>query len=54
MHARLTPGMASGPKCPWPGTRFIKDRVKGSYMRCGPMKQVALLVEPCARQANTG
>ena len=38
--------MASGPKWPWPGTRFIKDRVNGSKRRWGPMKHVALFVDP--------
>jgi len=47
MCAKLTPGMASGPKWPCPGTSDMKDRVKGSYWRCGPTKHVALCVEPC-------
>jgi hypothetical protein len=44
---RASPGMASGPKWPWPGTRLMKDLVKGSYLRWGPRKQTALFVEPC-------
>ena len=27
---RITPGMASGPKCPCPGMRFMNDLVNGS------------------------
>ena len=42
-----TPGIASGPKWPCPGTSDMNDLVKGSYLRWGPMKHVALLVEPC-------
>ena len=38
---------AAYPKWPCPGTRFMKLLVNGSYRRCGPMKHVALLVEPC-------
>ena len=45
----ITPGMASGPKWPWPGTRLMNDFVNGSYLRCGPRKHVALLVDPYAQ-----
>ena len=38
--------MASGPKWPCPGTSDMKLRVNGSKRRCGPMKHVALFVEP--------
>ena len=34
---------------PWPGTSERKLLVKGSNLRCGPTKQVELLVEPCVR-----
>ena len=27
-------------QCPWPGIKDIKDLVNGSYLRCGPMKQL--------------
>ena len=37
---RASPGIASGPKWPWPGTRDIKLFVNGSYLRWGPMKQL--------------
>ena len=38
---RASPGMASGPKWPWPGTRLRNDLVKGSYWRWGPAQQRA-------------
>ena len=41
LRQRASPGMASGPKWPWPGMSDMKLLVNGSYLRCGPRKQVA-------------
>ena len=38
--------MSAAAHWPWPGTRLMKDLVKGSYLRWGPKKQMALLVLP--------
>jgi len=56
---RASPGIASGPKWPWPGMSDRKDLVNGSYRRLGPRKHVALFVDPwlmksCARVGGAG
>lgn len=52
LRQRASPGMASGPKWPWPGMSDMKLLVNGSYLRCGPRKHVALLVEPCPQNGK--
>ena len=45
---RLTsPGRASAPQWPMPGTSWVYALVIGSNVRCGPVKQSALFDEPC-------
>lgn len=44
---RASPGMASGPKWPWPGVRSKKEVEYGEYRRCGPMMHMPLFIEPC-------
>ena len=54
VRAALTPGIASGPKWPWPGVSAMNVLVNGSYLRCGPRKQVLLFVDPCSQGDRDG
>jgi hypothetical protein len=49
VSAMLTPGMASGPKWPWPGMSSWYWLEKGLNLRCGPTKQRPLFIEPASR-----